>query len=232
MASSPNTPRPGEIPGNDDDKTIAGYGGSRLNATAATMGTGASTSVGTASMSGTDAAGVPGDSSMAGSGGSGTTSTAGAYGASGTATSNALDRGERLDAGSDPGTHIVGNGDDDLSGPGPRLMTASTLEGDKVINRQGEDLGEIDEIMLDVPRGRIAYAVMASGGFLGMGNKLFAIPWSALTLDTDNKCFVLDVDKQRLESAPGFDKDNWPSMADREFGSRIHRYYGARPYWE
>jgi len=111
-------------------------------------------------------------------------------------------------------------------------MTASTLEGDKVVNRQGEDLGEIDEIMIDVPRGRIAYAVMSSGGFLGMGEKLFAIPWSALTLDTDNKCFVLDVDKQRLENAPGFDKDHWPSTADQEFANRVHSYYGARPYWE
>ena len=86
--------------------------------------------------------------------------------------------------------------------------------------------------MLDVPRGRIAYAVMSSGGFLGMGDKLFAIPWSALTLDTDNKCFVLDVDKQRLQDAPGFDKDNWPSTADPDFDSRVHSYYGARPYWE
>ena len=131
------------------------------------------------------------------------------------------------------GARIEGAGRfENTSGPGPRLMTASTLEGDRVVNRQGEDLGEIDEIMLDVPRGRVAYAVMSSGGFLGMGDKLFAIPWSALTLDTDNKCFVLDVDKQRLESAPGFDKDNWPDTADAEFDARLHSYYGARPYWE
>lgn len=131
------------------------------------------------------------------------------------------------------GARIQGEGQyENTSGPGPRLMTASTLEGDKVVNRQGEDLGEIDEIMLDVPRGRIAYAVMSSGGFLGMGEKLFAIPWSALTLDTDNKCFVLDVDKQRLKDAPGFDKDSWPSMADTEFDTRVHSYYGTRPYWE
>lgn len=191
MANSPKIPRTDDIPGADNDKTIAGYGGSRPNA-AGTMGTGTSTSVGTNSMSESSASGLTGDQS----------------------------------------TRITGYGDDDLSGPGPRLMTASTLEGDKVVNRQGEDLGEIDEIMLDVPSGRIAYAVMASGGFLGIGNKLFAIPWSALTLDTDNKCFVLDVDKQRMESAPGFDKDNWPAMADHEFGSQVHTYYGARPYWE
>jgi sporulation protein YlmC with PRC-barrel domain len=131
------------------------------------------------------------------------------------------------------GARIQGSGAyENTSGPGPRLMTASTLEGDRVVNRQGEDLGEIDEIMLDVPRGRIAYAVMSSGGFLGMGDKLFAIPWSALILDTDNKCFVLDVDKQRLENAPGFDKDNWPNTADADFDARVHSYYGARPYWE
>jgi sporulation protein YlmC with PRC-barrel domain len=131
------------------------------------------------------------------------------------------------------GARIEGRGQyENRSGPGPTLMTASTLEGDRVINRQGEDLGEIDEIMLDVPRGRIAYAVMSSGGFLGLGDRLFAIPWSALTLDTDNKCFVLDVDKQRLQDAPGFDKDNWPSGADPDFDTRVHSYYHARPYWE
>lgn len=238
MANSPKNPRTGDMSGDDSDKTIAGYGGSRGSAasgtTPGTMGAGTSTSVGTGSMSGAGAASVPGGSSMAGSGGSGTTSTAGAYGASGTSTSpdRMVGGSQHGAAGGSDGARITGDGDDDLSGPGPRLMTASTLEGDKVINRQGEDLGEIDEIMLDVPRGRIAYAVMSSGGFLGMGNKLFAIPWSALTLDTDNKCFVLDVDKQRLESAPGFDKDNWPSMADQEFGSQVHSYYGARPYWE
>jgi sporulation protein YlmC with PRC-barrel domain len=133
----------------------------------------------------------------------------------------------------DRGAGIEGSSEyDDTSGPGPRLMTASTLEGDRVVNRAGEDLGEIEEIMLDVPAGRIAYAVMSSGGFLGMGDKLFAIPWSALTLDTDNRCFVLDVDKQRLQDAPGFDKDNWPNTPDHEFDTRLHNYYGARPYWE
>ena len=139
----------------------------------------------------------------------------------------------RAGASSTQGARIEGAGGfQNTSGPGPRLMTASTLEGDRVVNRQGEDLGEIDEIMLDVPRGRVAYAVMSSGGFLGMGDKLFAIPWSALSLDIDNKCFVLDVDKQRLESAPGFDKDNWPDTADAELDARLHSYYGARPYWE
>lgn len=131
----------------------------------------------------------------------------------------------------DQGAHIIG-GASDHSGPGPEIMAASTLEGDAVVNTQGEDLGSIEEIMLDVPRGRIAYAVLSFGGFLGMGHKLFAVPWSALTLDAERKCFVLDADKDRLEQAPGFDKDHWPSMADPKWARDIHSYYGSRPYWE
>jgi sporulation protein YlmC with PRC-barrel domain len=120
----------------------------------------------------------------------------------------------------------------DSGGPGPRLMTASTLEGNRVINPQGETLGEIKEIMLDVPRGRIAYAVMSSGGLLGMGDKLFALPFSALTLDTDRKCFILDAPKDKIESAPGFDKDRWPDSADMTWQRAVHSHYGRTPYWE
>jgi sporulation protein YlmC with PRC-barrel domain len=113
-----------------------------------------------------------------------------------------------------------------------RVLTASTLTGDAVKNAAGEDLGKVDEIMLDIPSGRIAYAVVSFGGFLGMGNKLFAIPWSALTLNEDTKHFVLNIDKKKLEAAPGFDKDNWPNMADNTWATQIYKYYGAAPYWE
>lgn len=119
------------------------------------------------------------------------------------------------------------------SGPGPRLMTASTLEGDPVINLQGDDLGTIKEIMLDVPQGRIAYAVMSCGGFLGMGDKLFALPWKALTLDPVRKCFVLDADQSRFKNAPGFDKDHWPDDTTFDsIGREIHTFWGTTVYWE
>ena len=65
-----------------------------------------------------------------------------------------------------------------------------------------------------------------------MGDKLFAVPWSALRVDEDEKQFILDVEKNRLEKAPGFDKDNWPDMADTSWGSQIYSYYAVRPYWE
>jgi hypothetical protein len=115
--------------------------------------------------------------------------------------------------------------------PGPFVMSAETLEGDAVVNRANEDLGNVEHIMIDVPSGRIAYAVLACGGVFGIGEKLFAVPWSALTLDADRRCFILDIDKSRLEQAPGFDKDHWPSMADPAWAASIHDYYGVRPYW-
>lgn len=107
-------------------------------------------------------------------------------------------------------------------------MGADTLVGNDVYNHKGEDLGDIKEIMLDVHSGKVAYAVLSFGGFLGMGEKLFAVPWSALTLDTKNKRFVLNVEKDRLKDAPGFDKDKWPNMLDGSWAKDIHLYYGTK----
>ncbi|BDT60509.1 hypothetical protein MasN3_40030 [Massilia varians] len=115
------------------------------------------------------------------------------------------------------------------TGPGPALMGADTLIGDSVVNAQEEDLGDIKEIMLDMQTGQVAYAVLAFGGFLGMGEKLFAVPWQALHLDTVNKRMVLNVDKERLKNAPGFDKDAWPDMSDVGWASGIHSFYGTDP---
>lgn len=86
--------------------------------------------------------------------------------------------------------------------------------------------------MIDIPSGRVAYAVLSFGGLLRMGNKLFAVPWSSLKVDEDEKCFILDVNKKTLESAPGFDKDQWPDMADTTWRSEVYKYYSAAPYWE
>lgn len=115
------------------------------------------------------------------------------------------------------------------SGPGPEFMGANTLIGDNVHNHNAESLGDIKEIMLDMRNGKVAYAVLAFGGFLGIGDKLFAVPWSALKLDTANKQFVLNVSKDRLKEAPGFDKDSWPDMADPTWAESVHSYYGTKP---
>ncbi len=130
------------------------------------------------------------------------------------------------------GTRIVGATDLSNEGPGPQVMAADTLEDEKVVNTAGESLGKVRHIMLDVPRGRIAYAVLSFGGVLGVGDRLFAVPWAALQLDVDNKCFVLDVDKEMLDQAPGFDKDHWPAMADPNWAAQIHSYYTTPLYWK
>jgi sporulation protein YlmC with PRC-barrel domain len=113
------------------------------------------------------------------------------------------------------------------SGAGPALMGADTLLGNDVYNGAGENLGAIKEFMIDMGSGRIAYAVLSFGGFLGMGDRLFAVPWQALKLDTANKRFTLNVSKDKLKSAPGFDKDHWPSMADSTWATDVHTFYGV-----
>jgi sporulation protein YlmC with PRC-barrel domain len=113
-----------------------------------------------------------------------------------------------------------------------RVLSASTLASDDVKDADGRKLGKVDEIMIDIPSGRVAYAVMSFGGFLGMSDKLFAVPWSALQVDEDEKCFILDVDKSVLERAPGFNKDRWPDMADPSWGTQVYRHYGVEPYWQ
>ena len=121
------------------------------------------------------------------------------------------------------GMYSSNNGD----GPGPQLMGANTLIGNDVYSQNNEDLGDIKEIMLDTNSGKVCYAVLSYGGFLGMGEKLFAVPWHALKLDTDNKRYVLNIDSAKLDSAPGFDKDHWPNMADETWANSIHSFYGT-----
>jgi sporulation protein YlmC with PRC-barrel domain len=113
----------------------------------------------------------------------------------------------------------------------PEVLSASTMIGDEVKNSLGETLGKLEELMIDLDEGRVAYAVLSFGGFLGMGNKLFAIPWEAMAVDTEQKAVIFDVPKERLENAPGFDKDNWPKTTDREWMTEVHTYYGYDPYW-
>jgi hypothetical protein len=111
------------------------------------------------------------------------------------------------------------------------FLLADKIKGNKVVNRAGEDLGKLEELMIDLQDGRIAYAVLSFGGFLGIGNKLFAIPWGALSLRPDEHSFTLDIDKEILEKAEGFDKDHWPTT-NREWLSSMYSYYGYQPYWQ
>jgi hypothetical protein len=117
------------------------------------------------------------------------------------------------------------------NGPQRAIVATDAVEGRPVVNAQEEYLGDVAHIMAVVPDGKIAYVVVSRGGGLGVGNQLHAIPWSALMFDEDNERFVLNSTEESLKNAPSFDKDNWPVMTDRDWGTAIHNYYGQRNYW-
>lgn len=107
-----------------------------------------------------------------------------------------------------------------------RALSAGTLKGTKVVNRKGEKLGEMEEIMIDVVNGEVSYVVLSFGGLLGIGDKLFAVPWEALEVDEKNEQIVMNVTKERLENAPGFDKNNWPESPNATWLGEVYSYYG------
>lgn len=114
----------------------------------------------------------------------------------------------------------------------PDLSRASKLIGADVIDTQGKKIGDVKDVVLDKSRGQVAYAVVSFGGTLGLGSKYFAIPWKSLQPNPDNNKLVLNVDREKLKNAPGFDKDHWPDMASAQWNADTYRYYNQRPYWE
>ncbi|MCA1778325.1 MAG: PRC-barrel domain-containing protein [Xanthomonadaceae bacterium] len=108
------------------------------------------------------------------------------------------------------------------------LLSATSVIGDDVCNLKQDKLDRIEDIMLDLESGKIRYAVVSSGGFLGMGDRLFAVPWQALKQDREHKRFTLNIETERLKKAPGFDKESWPDMADSAWNSSIESYYTSR----
>ena len=112
------------------------------------------------------------------------------------------------------------------------LISASKVEGTPVTNRAGENLGRIEDVMIDKLSGHVVYAVLSFGGVLGLGSKHFALPWEALHYVPEQAGYVLEIAREILDRAPGFDADKAPDMSDRRWGQQIHDYYGYRPYWE
>jgi len=112
------------------------------------------------------------------------------------------------------------------------LIASSKVEGTAVYNTAGESLGEIDDLMIDKSTGKVAYAIMSFGGFLGMmGNQYHPLPWSVLKYDTGRGGYVVNLDKQQLEGAPAYNEDAAPEWGDQAYEKRVHDYYGAEPYW-
>lgn len=109
-----------------------------------------------------------------------------------------------------------------------RILSASTISGIKVKNLEGEDIGKIQDLMIDLKTGNISYAVLSFGGFLGVGDKYFAVPMEALNflLKDEGWEINLDITKQHLENAPGFNKNNWPKETNPEFIQSVYEHYG------
>lgn len=105
------------------------------------------------------------------------------------------------------------------------IVRTADIIGVHVKNAQNEHLGDIEEIVLDKLSGEVKYLVLSFGGFLGMGDKLFAIPWHTINYDDEEDCFILNISKERLKGAPGFNKDQWPDMADMTWGETISNFY-------
>lgn len=112
------------------------------------------------------------------------------------------------------------------------VLSVRSMMHNTVQNPQGEDLGKIEDLAIDLDAGRIAYAVLSFGGFLGLGDKHFAIPWEALRVAPHEHRAILDMPKERLENAPGFERGARPATADREWLRGVYAYYGYTPYWE
>lgn len=111
-----------------------------------------------------------------------------------------------------------------------RLIASNRVEGTAVYNRQGEKLGRIENFMVDKVSGRSEYAVMSFGGFLGMGDDHYPIPWSKLTYDTDKGGYVVDLDREKLTNGPSYRADEEPAF-DRDYGQRVYNYYGVTYTW-
>jgi sporulation protein YlmC with PRC-barrel domain len=121
---------------------------------------------------------------------------------------------------------------EDMTDPAGRLIATDQVQGTNVYDPAGERLGSVEDVMLDKVTGRVAYAVLSFGGFLGIGDRYYPLPWEKLRYDTKLAGYVVDVDRSVLESAPSYADDEPVSWADRAWGERVSNFYGARPFWD
>jgi len=121
---------------------------------------------------------------------------------------------------------------DDLPMARLQVVESSKVQGSRVSTPKGEDLGEIEQVLLDPQQGRITYAVVGVGGFLGIGEKSVAVPWPALQPSTREQAFVLNTTREQLETAPEFKEDQMQALADPRRAQEIHAFYSQQPYWQ
>jgi hypothetical protein len=112
--------------------------------------------------------------------------------------------------------------------PNHQLISSEDVEGTDVYSPAREKIGEIDHLMIDKMSGKVTYAVMSFGGFLGMGHNHYPVPWAALRYDTSLDGFVTNVTENQLRDAPAFSDDSW---TDRDWERKVYTHYNVPPYW-
>ena len=112
--------------------------------------------------------------------------------------------------------------------PNHQLISSEDIEGTSVYSPSRKEIGSIDHLMIDKRSGKISYAVMSFGGFLGLGHSHYPIPWPALRYDKSIEGFITNVTEPQLRDAPAFSDDSWD---DRNWEDKVHRHYKAQPYW-
>jgi sporulation protein YlmC with PRC-barrel domain len=112
-----------------------------------------------------------------------------------------------------------------------KLMSAEHIQGARVLNAQGADLGKIDDVLIDTFAGQVVYAILSHGGIIGIGHKLFAVPWDVLAYSAEHDAYLLDIAEEKLKNAPGFDAANPQDMADPRWAKPVHDYYGSKASW-
>ena len=113
----------------------------------------------------------------------------------------------------------------------PTLISSHKVEGTSVYNAEGDQLGTVDSLMVNKTTGKVAYAVMSFGGFLGIGEKYHPVPWDVLKYDTSKEGYVVNLTRDQLENAPTYDRGDERRLYDRTYEESVHRHYGVPPYW-
>jgi hypothetical protein len=108
------------------------------------------------------------------------------------------------------------------------LISCDVPVGEVVVNGADEVLGELAHLTIDMASGRVTHVVIARGGVLGLGEKLHAIPWSAVTPDAQRQCLVVDIACDRIEGAPAFDRSRWPAMSDPAWQRDVEGFYSRK----
>ncbi len=120
-------------------------------------------------------------------------------------------------------------GSSKVQGKSMEDQRASKWIGSKIENRQGENLGKVEDLVLD-SKGRVDFVIISHAGALGLGEKYMAVPLKSFSRK-DGNTLVLDMSKEKMAQAPSFDKNNWPDMSNRQWSQNVYRYYGQKPSW-